>query len=716
MKIAIIYNYESKAVINLFGLPNKERYGLKTIRAITRALKAGGHQVKSLEGDKTIVEKLEKFMPAVIGGERPGLVFNLSYGIQGKARYTHIPGILEMLGIPYLGSSPDTHALALDKVVTKMILAQRGLPTPRFDVLDTPDSPLSEELRYPLIVKPKNEAVSYGLRVVHDEAELRDGVASIYETYRQPTLVEEFIEGREINVGLLGNSPALALPPVELDFGGGETVFTYEDKVHRSGRDIGKICPAPLSDEQTERVQDIARRAFEALNCLDFARVDLRMGADGQFTILEVNSMASLGMGGSYVYAASKIGLDYDALVNRMVDVASQRYFGTSLADQVEESRSDKERAVFTHLTRNRDAIEKRIQGWTELASRTEDAVGLSSAVRKLGARMDKLGLTPVEELTDGRSSWTWQTSAGLKQGTLLVLTLDSPVEAGRFPIPFRREPEWLHGEAVASSRAGVVCALSAMGALRSIRRLKATRLGVFAYTDEGRGMRYSAAMMGRAASQASEVIVMSPGGREGRVMTQRRGMRKYSLVVDGDPMRIGARGGRDDVLSWFLLKASSLSALSKPGKKLTVSVQHLRTERYSVLMPHRIHATVGLTFLDPRHADEAEARLREIVRPDLKHLQVRVEMLEERPPLARKGLDNPLVTRLEAIAGEWKLPFGTDSSLLPSAAGCVPPGTPVICGFGPPGRDLYTPNEAVHRGELLQRSLLLSLLLGGFL
>ena len=117
-------------------MPNRERYGLKTIKAIKTALKQGGHQVKTFEGDKNIIANLEDFMPAVIAGERPGLVFNLSYGIQGKARYTHIPGILEMIGVPYLGSSPDTHALALDKVVTKMILRQRGLPTPNFDVLD----------------------------------------------------------------------------------------------------------------------------------------------------------------------------------------------------------------------------------------------------------------------------------------------------------------------------------------------------------------------------------------------------------------------------------------------------------------------------------------------------------------------------------------------------------------------------------------------------
>lgn len=714
MKIAIIYNYESRAVINLFGFPNRERYGLKTIKVIAAALKAGSHQVKSFEGDKNIVRRLEDFMPSVISGERPGFVFNLSYGIQGRARYTHVPGILEMLGIPYLGSSPDTHALALDKVVTKMILAQRGLPTPRFEVLDGPDAPLGEAMRFPLIVKPRNEAVSYGLRVVHDGGELGKAVATIVETYGQPALVEEYVQGREINVGLLGNSPVEALPPVELDFGEGEAIYTFEDKVHKSGRQIGKICPAPLSEEQTHHIQDLARKAFRALNCLDFARVDFRMDHEGGFHILEVNSMASLGQGGSYVHAASAAGMDFAALVNRMVDEASKRYFGTAIADQLEETRTEKERAVFAYLTRNRDSMERTLSGWTDLASRTEDAVRISSAVRKLEERMGKLGLAPVEDLTNDRSAWTWQTGAGLEQGTLVVVTLDSPIEQGRFPIPFRREPEWLHGEAIASSRAGIVCALGAFQALRSIRRLKSNRLGLFAYTDEGRGMRYSAEVLRRAAESAAEVIVMSPGAREGKVITQRRGLRKYSFVVEGDPMRIGARGDRTDVLNWFLKRAESISALSRPGKKLAVTVQEVRTERYSVLMPHRIPATIGLTFLDTKHADAAEVELREIVKPDQKHLQVRLEMLEERPPLRRRP-DNPIVDRLAAISEGWKLPFGVDSSLLPSAAGCVPPDTPVVCGLGPPGRDLFTPSEAVHRGELLQRTLLLALLLGGF-
>ena len=110
MKVAVVFNRESKKVINLFGMPNQEKYGKKAIKRILDSLKKGGHQAVAFEGDKDLIDNLENFMPKVISGERPGLVFNLSYGVQGQARYTHVPGILEMVGIPYVGSGPLAHS------------------------------------------------------------------------------------------------------------------------------------------------------------------------------------------------------------------------------------------------------------------------------------------------------------------------------------------------------------------------------------------------------------------------------------------------------------------------------------------------------------------------------------------------------------------------------------------------------------------------------
>ena len=180
MKIAIVYNQGSDKVINLFGIPNKEIIGLQTIKRIADGLKKGGHVVRSFEGGKDLVDHLEEFMPRVLKGERPGMAFNISYGIQGQARYTHVPSILEMVGIPYVGSGPLAHSLALDKVVAKMIFRQQGIPTPDFTVLDAPGFE-APRLKYPLIVKPKNEAVSFGLKIVTSEKELREASDFIFQ-------------------------------------------------------------------------------------------------------------------------------------------------------------------------------------------------------------------------------------------------------------------------------------------------------------------------------------------------------------------------------------------------------------------------------------------------------------------------------------------------------------------------------------------------------
>ncbi len=466
MKIAVVYNRESKKVINLFGVPNREKYGLKSIQRITDALKKGGHHVIALEGDKDLVDKLEEFMPRVVKGERPGMVFNLSYGIQGQARYTHVPGILEMLGIPYVGSGPLAHSLSLDKVVAKVIFKQNGLPTPDFAVLQNREYEIPG-LEFPLIVKPKNEAVSMGIKVVNNEDELREAAGSIFELFRQPVLVEQYIEGREINVGLLGNDPPEVFAPAEILFGtSGPKIYTIEDKKRQSGREIGVHCPADLTPEVTARAQEIARRAFEVLECFDCARVDMRLDEDGNFYILEINSLPSLGEHGSYVEAARYMGMDFSALVNRLVDVASARYFGTYEPASLQPEKKDPRSTIYNYLVERRDHLEKRVQTWSTLSSRTEDPVGIQIAVSKLRAAMQDLGLKEAGVISDVPHVHGWETKAGLENGTLLVFHLDVPLNPVLSAEPFRIDPEWIYGEGVGVSRAPLISMIHALQAL----------------------------------------------------------------------------------------------------------------------------------------------------------------------------------------------------------------------------------------------------------
>lgn len=712
MKIAIVFNRESQNVINLFGMPNREKYGKKAIKAITEGLKAYGHQVKAFEGDKELIRKLEEFMPRVLKGERPGMVFNLSYGVQGQARYTHVPGILEMVGIPYVGSGPLAHSLALDKVVAKMIFRQNGLPTPDFTVLTGPDFE-APDLKYPLIVKPKNEAASMGIQIVNNEKELREAAQVIFDTFEQPVLAEQYIEGREINVGLLGNNPPESFPPCEIVFGaGGAPIYTIEDKKGKSGREIKWICPAPISDELTEKAKDVAVRAFSALGCYDCARVDMRLDSEGNLYILEINSLPSLGEHGSYTIAAREVGLDFPKLVNRLVETACARYFGTPTPPAISPKVSDLPTLIFSYLSKQRDHMERRLEEWVSVSSRTNDPVGNRSAIARLDKVFQDLRLKPVKELTDTRSAWTWETKAGMEKGILFVGHIDVPLEIGVSRQLFRREPEWLLGEGIGISRAPLVMLEFALRSLRHHRRLQKTPIGILFYLDEGRDCRYSSEIIQDAAAKASRVFILRPGTLDDKVIIQRRGQRKYRLVVEGKSGRLGHQQKTTETLLWVCGKTQEISRLSSRKERIAISAVNIKTEAFPMLLPHKVSLDLMLSYLDPKAADGIEERIKEMIVQ--KGFRCELESISDRPPMKERRNNLHFAKQLTAVAERWEIPFGRDSSVWPSVGGLVPAKVPVVCGMGPTSRDPYTPQEAVNRTSLVQRTLLVAQFLAG--
>ena len=707
MKIAVVYNRSSKNVINLFGMPNREQIGLRTIKRLTDSLKQGGHQVVSLEADKDLVDRLEDFMPQVIQGERPGMVFNVSYGLQGQARYTHVPSILEMVGIPYVGSGPLGHSLALDKVVTKMLLRQRGIPTPDFVVLDTPAAEIPADLAYPMIVKPKNEAVSFGLKVVDDEDRLREAASVIFNEFRQPVLAEQYITGREINVGVLGNDPVEAFQPVLLHFGEGQQIYTYEDKTGRSGREIRPICPAPIGPELTEKAKEIAIQTFNVLGLSDCARIDMRLDDAGHLYVLEANSLPSLGEHGSYLVGAAHAGLDFTQFVNRLVDVATARYFGVPNVSTLEAAPENAESRILAYVTQNRERMERQLRDWVQLSSSTNDPIGIEQAVGKAAHMLEGLGLKPVKELTDGPEVWTWQTSAWSDGGTLLVANLDTPVDTALAAQPYRREPEWVYGQGIGTSRASLVILEFALRALRRARRLGRTPLAVLLYTDEGRSALHSAQLIQEAASRAGRVIVLSPVQASGDLVTNRRGSRRYRLDVEGEPLRPGQRTRRVPVLRWAWKKLDEMTEMTSTKTRLAVEVLDIAPEKHPMMAPHRVSATVMVTYYDVEDAERAERRMREIL--GRRGRRWKLTLLSDRPPMKERAAGLRLAKVIEEMCRELELPVGHHSSAWPSVAGLVPARTGCVCGLGPVCRDRGTATEAVQRVSLVQRALLLA-------
>lgn len=707
MRVAIVYNRDSQRVINLFGMANREKYGLAAIQRIANSLRKGGHQVAAFEGDKDLINNLEEFMPRVVKGERPGMVFNLSYGIQGQARYTHVPGILEMIGLPYIGSGPLAHSLALDKVVSKMIFVQKGIPTPDFAVLDRPGFDLPG-LEYPLIVKPKNEAVSFGIKIVNNDSELREAAQVIFDEFQQPVLVEKFIAGREINVGLLGNNPTEALPPAEILFGDtGPKIYTREDKSRKSGREIGVQCPADLSNELVEKAKSIAIDSFMALGCFDCARVDMRLDDQGNLYVLEINSLPSLGEHGSYVQGAAAVGLDFTGLVNRLVEVAAARYFGAPDPPDVTTGKASTSDKVFSFLSSRRDQIEREVFSWTRIHSRSLDPVGIEEVHRKLHAELVRLGLHMVQNLNDRKVVWTWETPAGLKNGTLLIAHIDVPLSPDASAPMNRTEPEWLHGEGIGTSRAPMVSLLFALRALRNVRRLKNMPLGVLCYADEGRDCRFSEDVIREASRKAGQVIVLRPGNLGDRIVTDRRGQRVYQIKMEGDAFRTGKPGKRTELLPWVFEKLLECSALTSKKNRISVSASNISTRNLPMLLPHQVSTSIYVSYADADLADEIEAKIRKIMKD--RKIMTSVQLVSDRPPMQETPDNVEMFNKLNAIADRWEIRLDRESSVWPSVGGLVDPKTPVLCGMGPVAKDIYTPDESVDRISLIQRTILLA-------
>ncbi|PZV34417.1 D-alanine--D-alanine ligase family protein [Mesorhizobium kowhaii] len=332
MRVAVVCNLDNDhaGVINRFGQACPGSEDRECCENLVVALQEGGHDTLLCEGDKGLLATLERFMPPDLQARPSGIVFNYAGGIQGESRYTHLPAVLEMAGVPYTGSSPLGHALANDKVVAKQIMRASGVPTPNFRVMRH-GTESTGDLQFPVVVKPRREDCSYGLQLVHEPSQLRQAVEAIVALYAQDALVEEYIDGREITVALLGNAELEVFPLVEQDFGDGETpLFTWEAKHIGLGSPV-KVCPAQLDSKLATVLREISTATFRACLCRDLARVDLRIDRSGQPFVLEINANPDLAKGTSFSVSAKTAGHSFSSLINRILDLAHTRYFGSGI-------------------------------------------------------------------------------------------------------------------------------------------------------------------------------------------------------------------------------------------------------------------------------------------------------------------------------------------------------------------------------------------------
>ena len=353
LRVAVLHNLKKHAPANgphpadAFAELDSE----SNIAAYAAALRAAGHHVIGIDGNPDLFRRLKRL--------RVDICFNTCEGYRGDAREAQVPAILEMMGIPYTGGKVTCLANTLDKAATKRILAAHGLPTPRFQEFTHPDLPLDGGLRFPLFVKPNREGTGIGIdgnSLVRTEDRLRAKVTYILKEYGESALVEEYIPGRDITCGLVGNLTAWEAGQLVPDLGdfprtpgggldwSGVHIFPISEVDHSripgmdpyysyavkalSLEEYPYFCPAPLPEEVAAEVRRLTLETFRVTQSLDFARVDFRLhsGENLRPYIIEINSLPGLTPISDLTLCAQAEGWSYAQFIQSVLLAGAKRY------------------------------------------------------------------------------------------------------------------------------------------------------------------------------------------------------------------------------------------------------------------------------------------------------------------------------------------------------------------------------------------------------
>ncbi len=298
---------------------------LETVLQIKAALEGAGCEVLLMEATSCIV--------SILQSQDIDIVFNFAEGLKGRGREAHIPALLNLLSIPFTGSDETTLAVALDKALTKIIVSHANVRTPNFQLFFGKNDKLKKSLKFPLIVKPNAEGSSKGIidnSIATNHEELASLVERVTSLYKQPALVEEYIEGREFTVGILGNGDSLEVLPimeVHFDKPGSRGFYSYRVKKHSSDF-VAYTCPASLTPGEEKSIKKLAVNVFKSLQCNDVARIDLRMSTvDNKPYFIEINPLPGLADGFSDLPLIAKAaGMGYNQLIIRILNEALVRY------------------------------------------------------------------------------------------------------------------------------------------------------------------------------------------------------------------------------------------------------------------------------------------------------------------------------------------------------------------------------------------------------
>jgi D-alanine-D-alanine ligase len=322
MNLGLVYDLRADWLARGFGEEETAEFDRgSTLEALEAALGELGHEVERVGG-------LFELTARLVGGARWDLVFNIAEGMFGFGREAQVPALLDAYRLPYTFADPLCAALTLHKGMTKRVLRDLGIPTAPFAVVERAEQARDVELPYPLFAKPIAEGTAKGVQPssrAETPAALEARCAELIARFRQPVLVETFLPGREVTVGIVGTgsrAEALGTLEVVLRPGAEAHAYTYENKER-----CEELCDFPrIEGPLAKEAEALALAAWQGLGCRDGGRIDLRADADGRLCVLEANPLPGLHPSHSDLpMLCTAVGIPYRELIRRIVASASQR-------------------------------------------------------------------------------------------------------------------------------------------------------------------------------------------------------------------------------------------------------------------------------------------------------------------------------------------------------------------------------------------------------
>lgn len=321
--IGLVYNKPKEITAREKALdPRSYRQPEMIARELQEAFTSKGHRVTMIPASENLIQDIREAGPIDV-------IFNSCTGLNSKREQANIVGMLELVGLPFVGSGLEAQVTALNKGRANAVFQAAGVPISPFQVFRTAEDPLQEDMEFPLFVKPEREGSGLGITmdsIVHDEAELRHRVRYVLENFAQPALVEGYLSGREFTVGILGTEDPIALPITEIKLpqDSGVSIQSVDAKADNI---ILRECPADLSAELQADIAEQALAAYQALNCSELARIDVKLDDDDRPNIIEINTQPALETGFEpYPLMARAAGMTMGDLAERLVEEAIQAF------------------------------------------------------------------------------------------------------------------------------------------------------------------------------------------------------------------------------------------------------------------------------------------------------------------------------------------------------------------------------------------------------